>query len=254
LGISESQLTGAAQGAAEALSRDSVLADLKPGSSPLFRSLTEWAQGESAQSDNQAGASDVPAALSEATLSSPAGPGLEQTDSAATRQAVLAAGIQDITNTLAGNFQLNDVLRMILETMYRAVGFSRVLLCIRDPSQQALRARFGFGADVDQIIKRGFNVPLAPTRDAFYAALGQGADIYIDDVDGATIRDHIPAWYRSLVPARSLLLFPILIKDKPVGLLYADSDSPGAIHLGSSELSLLKTLRNQAILALKQIG
>lgn len=33
---------------------------------------------------------------------------------------VLAAGIQDITNAMVESFQLNDVLRMILETMFRA--------------------------------------------------------------------------------------------------------------------------------------
>ena len=38
---------------------------------------------------------------------------------------VLAAGIQDITNTMVENFKLNDVLRMILETMFRALGFRR---------------------------------------------------------------------------------------------------------------------------------
>jgi GAF domain-containing protein len=54
------------------------------------------------------------------------------------------------------------------------------------------------------------------------------------------------------VPARSLLLFPVLVNKKPVGLLYADSDVAGAIQLGSAELNLLKTLRNQAVLAIKQ--
>jgi hypothetical protein len=47
-------------------------------------------------------------------------------------QAILTAGIQDISNTLVDGFKLNDILRIILETMYRAMGFKRVVLCIRD--------------------------------------------------------------------------------------------------------------------------
>ena len=45
---------------------------------------------------------------------------------------VLAAGIQDITNSMVENFRLNEVLRMILETMLRALEFRRVLFCLRD--------------------------------------------------------------------------------------------------------------------------
>jgi len=144
------------------------------------------------------------------------------------------------------------VLRMILETMYRGIGFTRVLLCVRDPTQNALRGRFGFGPDIDQVIKRGFSVSLAPTRDAFYAAVSQGADVFIEDVNGDKIREHIPEWYRKLVPARSLVLFPVMINKKAVGLFYADCDAGHQIQLGSAELNLLKTLRNQAVLAIKQ--
>ena len=45
---------------------------------------------------------------------------------------VLAAGIQDITNSMVENFRLNEILRMILETMLRALEFRRVLFCLRD--------------------------------------------------------------------------------------------------------------------------
>jgi hypothetical protein len=251
LGISEKELLAAAQSAAEELAKDPALADIKPAASPLFKSITDWARKHGSANAASDPTEDVQAALNGATLVSARSAPLPDGASA---QSVLTAGIQDITNTLAGSFQLNDALRMILETMYRAVGFTRVLLCIRDPATNSLRGRFGFGADIDQIIKRGFSIPLAPTRDAFHAAISQGADIFIEDVDGAKIRDHIPAWYRALVPARSLLLFPVMINGKPVGLLYADSDVAGAIQLGGTELNLLKTLRSQAVLAIKQNG
>jgi len=37
-----------------------------------------------------------------------------------------------------------------------------------------------------------------------------------------------------------------------VGLIYADSNSPATLHFSAEELGLLKTLRNQAVLALRQ--
>jgi hypothetical protein len=37
-----------------------------------------------------------------------------------------------------------------------------------------------------------------------------------------------------------------------VALIYCDRDKPGSIVIPEKELSLLKTLRNQALLAIKQ--
>ena len=39
-----------------------------------------------------------------------------------------------------------------------------------------------------------------------------------------------------------------------VGLIYADSSSPATLHFSVEELGLLKTLRNQAVLAMRQSG
>jgi GAF domain-containing protein len=48
------------------------------------------------------------------------------------------------------------------------------------------------------------------------------------------------------------LLFPIAVKGKQIGLIYADRASPGEIAIPERELSLLKSLRNQAVLAIRQ--
>jgi len=256
LGISENLLVGATHAAAQELAEDSSLLNFKPSQTPLFAALKDWAKPSAEQVAAAAAAQHdtLDNALMEATVQTVALPRQEASKSSSEeRSAVLSAGIQDITNTLVGEYQLNDLLRMILETMYRGMGFTRVLLCVRDPTQNGLRGRFGFGQDIDQIIKRGFSVSLAPSRDAFFAAVNQGADVFIADVNADSIKEHIPAWYRKLVPSsRSLLLFPVSVNKKPVGLFYADCDIAGTMTMDSGELNLLKTLRNQAVLAIKQ--
>ena len=42
------------------------------------------------------------------------------------------------------------------------------------------------------------------------------------------------------------------MKGKPLGLIYADKATPGALVLNEKELALLRTLRNQAVMAFKQ--
>ncbi len=168
-------------------------------------------------------------------------------------QAVLTAGIQDISNTLIDGFQLNDILRIILETMYRAMGFRRVVLCIRDAKAGVMQGRFGFGPDANDVA-RNFRFPLSFTPDIFHAATSKGVDLLISDIDDPKIANRIPDWYRKAVPAHSFVLFPLNIKGSPVALIYADRDEPGGIAIPEKELQLLRTLRNQAILAIKQGG
>jgi serine/threonine protein kinase len=178
----------------------------------------------------------------------------ESAPAAEQRRGLLTAGVQEVTQTLAGEFNLNDLLRMIVETMYRAIGCKRVLLCVRDPKANALRARFGLGADVEALLKAGFDVPLDGQRDVFYAALAQGADICIEDADAEKIRAYIPAWLRERAKPRGVLLLPIVIAKRPVALIYADADDAARLRFEPEALNLLKTLRNQAVLAIKQRG
>ena len=166
---------------------------------------------------------------------------------------VLAAGIQDITNTMVENFKLNDVLRMILETMYRALGFRRVIFCLRDAKTETLTGRFGLG-DGAEAVARSFKVPLKAGADLFTAVCVKGADTLIADATVAHISARLPAWYRAGVDAPAFLLLPMQLKGAPFALIYADKAQPGGIELGEKELSLLRTLRNQAVMAFRQVA
>ncbi|HUW49933.1 MAG TPA: HDOD domain-containing protein [Sulfuricella sp.] len=164
----------------------------------------------------------------------------------------LTAGIQDISNSLVmDGCSLNDILRMILETMYRGMGFQRVMLCIKDGKQNVMQGRFGFGLDIVQTAKN-FRIPLNYTPDVFHAALSKNVDILISDINDPKIKPHIPDWYRRNIAAQTFVLFPLNIKNMPVALIYADKEQAGDIRIQDAELNLLRTLRNQAIMALKQ--
>lgn len=166
-------------------------------------------------------------------------------------QDILAAGIQDISNSMVEDFRLNDILRMILETIYRAMGFERVVFCIRDPKKQVMQGRFGFGPDASELA-RIFRFGLEFSPDIFHASLDKGADILISDVDDPAITARIPDWFRSASRARSFVLLPLVIRQRPVALIYAEKQAADSIRISERELTLLRTLRNQAVLAIRQ--
>jgi serine/threonine protein kinase len=165
---------------------------------------------------------------------------------------ILAAGIQDITNAMVEDVKLSDLLRMILETMLRAMDFQRIIFCLRDPKTDALTGRFGLGSDVDSMVKV-FRVPLQlGTPDLFTAVCTKGADAMISDATESHITKRLPEWYRKQINAPTFLLLPVNIKGRPLGLIYADMAEKGELVLDEKELALLQTLRNQAVMAFRQ--
>ncbi len=193
----------------------------------------------------------VPAGAPGSPLDADGGDGEGAVTEVGNSEVILMAGIQDISNTLVEDFKLNDVLRIILETMYRAKGFKRVILCVRDARANTMLGRFGFGPDAPEMA-RCFNFSLAFTPDIFHAALSKGVDILISDTNDPKIAARIPPWYRKGVNAGTFVIFPLTIRNNPVAMIYADCDRPGEIVIPEKELSLLRTLRNQAVLAIKQ--
>lgn len=164
----------------------------------------------------------------------------------------LSAGIQDITNSMVDDFKLADVLRMILETMYRAMGFDRIIFCMRDAKTETITGRFGLGGGVDAFVKE-FRVPLkGAAPDLFSVVCIKGVDSMISDASEPRIQARLPAWFGRTLNAPAFLLLPLQVKNAPFGLIYADKTQKGALELDEKELALLRTLRNQAVMAFKQ--
>lgn len=203
----------------------------------------------------------------DATLSEPAptlpmaglaatAPG-QPADPAAVTEA-LTAGIADVTQSLAsGDFKLNEVLRMVLETMHRALGLQRIVFCLRDAKTDTLTGRLALGAGGMAACKP-FVIPLrdkpgAPV-DLFAAVCRKGVDTVISDTSRGGMVSRLPAWYVASVNAPSFLLLPLSMRQAPFGLIYADAATPGALAPQEKELALLRALRNQVVMAFRQAG
>jgi HD-like signal output (HDOD) protein len=69
-----------------------------------------------------------------------------QTDDLAPRDDTsLIQIMQDVTNLLCGEFNVNLVLEMILEGIYRALGMDRVLFALLTPDRKRLKEKFALG-------------------------------------------------------------------------------------------------------------
>jgi serine/threonine protein kinase len=248
--ISEQELPGILKSSLEEMGERSGVLNINIAGSPLLSRMRQWSASAALTPKTKAasdmdGVTDLGKSVADRygehdSLTLPLNP-----------DSILGAGIQDVTNTMMGDFSLNDVLKIVLEAMHRGMGFNRTLFMIRNNAQGVMAARFGFGPDIGKLIPH-FHFPLRFEADVFHLAIEKGLDISIEDVRSLNILDKIPAWYRNMVDAPSFILLPLMVDGKPVGLIYGDMSSANQIDISHQQLSLLRTLRNQAVLAIKQ--
>lgn len=246
LPLNEVELTRLVDDAIREFAKEAAIYGVNASRSEVLRNAKQWAGMATASDTATPDTLDrefEQTRVMEAQAASPIDP--------SDRKTVLSAGIQDITNTLVDNYNLNDLLRIILETMFRGMGFDRVLLCTRDMRSNSMPARIGFGPGVDKLLKT-FAVPLGKSQDVFQVAIDKQADIFLSDINAPNICDRIPTWYRTLVNAQTFILLPLAIDKKVIGMFYADKADAGSLAIPAQELNLLKTLRNQAVLAIRQ--
>lgn len=163
---------------------------------------------------------------------------------------LLIAGMQDLTSMMLGDFNPTELLQVTAELLYRSGHFNHVLISTIAASGKELIGRIGFGHNAERMKKR-MHLPLHFSPDVFHAALSKNVDILISDTQADNIRDRIPAWHREHFGARSFLLLPINMGSRTVGLIYCDRQAE-SLTLPPQTLNLVKALRNQVALALRQ--
>lgn len=156
-------------------------------------------------------------------------------------------------NALARLPELNDVLRMLLGTMFRALRFWRMVFCLREARSDLLTGRFGLGENSDSAV-RAMKVPRKAPGDLFAAVCLRGADTLINDATQPRMLARLPQWYREGINAPTFLLLPLHIKGQPFALIYADQSVADSITVDEKARGLLRTLRNQAVMAFRQAG
>lgn len=245
--LDEETVAGLVAAAVEDISRHADLLRLPASGSPLLKGMSSWQDARS----NAAPAVE-PAAADRAAGDPGAAPEPPQAPVTDDSQALMIAGIQDVTQALLEECPLNEVLTMILEVIYRSLRPDRVLLCFMDPRKRQMSARFGFGTGIDTVLSE-YRFAVEGAADLFNQALAQNSDVVVGDSAAQAGQAPLPDWYRELLGSRTLLVLPMQLRSIPLGMIAIDWDAPN--RQPSPELQqLLTTLRGQAVLAVMQQG
>ncbi len=165
---------------------------------------------------------------------------------------LLLTGVQDVTQMMAcGNYKVNELILLVLETLYSSMGFRFATICIKAPKSNQFSARLAIGEDCTAR-QGGFAFPIASSRNLFHLAMENDADLMIADASTEKIRDLLPDWHKKLLPdARSFIVLPLVVQKVPLGLFYADRKQTAPEGVPPDEAALIKTLKKQVLAALQ---
>ena len=185
--------------------------------------------------------SDLPAAA-------PAGQGASGPDTA-----WLASAVHVVADRLASADRAAPVYHQVLQALLQGLGAQRAVLCLRRGRQGELAGTLGLARDVVPGHEH-FLVPPQDGQDLFSLLCWRHADSVIADARDPVVARGLPHWWRQHLAAGTLLVLPLVHQGEPVGMLYCDAPQPGALDLDEGQWRLVRTLRNQALLAWRIAG
>jgi HD-like signal output (HDOD) protein len=162
---------------------------------------------------------------------------------------IIMDGIQEISEAMMTDVDVNDVALMSLEVLYRALKFHRALMFAREGNGQQMSARFGYGYSVQRLIGK-VSFTAKNDNDLFSLSIKVGKDLIVANAYDPKLSALIPNWYRKHIDAPAFIFLPVLFKNICIGAFYADRDKDGP-PISETEHRHLSMLRNQLILAIK---
>ncbi len=161
---------------------------------------------------------------------------------------LLLAGVMEMTQTISsGQFKLNDLVLQFLEILHGSLGFQFITASLKDLKTESYIARISLGQDWFRK-QKSFQFSAKEENDLFHLALKNNADLMIGETGSTRISQLRPGWHLAHFPeARSLMVLPLIVNGKPIGLIYADRNCEAPEGVPPDETSLIKTMKAQLI-------
>lgn len=187
------------------------------------------------------------------TAAASAAPAASQSSDASEVSEALSAALETVSLLALSGAPAAQVLQQCVQHIHQALALQRVIVCLRDAPSGRLKGRIGLGERAPQLAG-AFDIALQPPGCLFGLLTAKNADTLISDTADPIIAQRLPAWYRQQVAAPTFLLLPLVAGPQVLGLIYGDRAEAGSLRVGERELTLLKTLRNQVVLAMRMGG
>jgi len=165
-------------------------------------------------------------------------------------EAILTYGIASIAGMMFKQYQVPELLNILVNTLHRGLECEHAILFLQDPVNGEMRAQAGAGTDISAVMKR-FHFHGSESDGIFNQSIKKQVDVFIHDVAHSPLINKIPDWCKKVTFPKNLLIYPIISKKTCIGLLYIDN----ARVLSSKSKQVFEyidTLRKQTTIAVLQ--
>ena len=165
-------------------------------------------------------------------------------------ESTLTFGIARITGLLYGQYELPQLLNIVMHTIHRGLDCKHVILFMRDNITGQMQAHYGAGENITEVMRR-FHFPISEQDDIFSQAYQHCSDFFIPEVVHSAYLEKIPDWCKKTTTPKNMLIYSIEIKSKCHGLLYVDNATSLSTQ-SKTLLNYINILRKQTEQAISQ--
>ena len=178
---------------------------------------------------------------------------IEQRNHEFEEQAAELAALGELAKLVNSTLDIDQVLETIRERLNRVFNFNQMAILFLDEEREVLRLDRMVGDVPEALLERleGLDIPMAETHSVFTRTVRENTPHYLPDVSkdiGAA--EGVSAVVYSLVPAKSLLTFPLGRGDEAVGVLvFSDTREP--FHLDEKDIRSIERYVTHIVSALR---
>ena len=133
--------------------------------------------------------------------------------------------LQELISIDKDNGDFNMLIEMTLEGLNRGVGLDNALFALLTPDRKELKVKQVIG-DGNEWLRKNFKFNLKePSSRIFLQAMKEQQSIRIDNDSNAEVKRLITQSLTQKTKAKSFYIAPVVVKNKPIGLFYADRSS-----------------------------
>jgi HD-like signal output (HDOD) protein len=161
--------------------------------------------------------------------------------------------LRELSTLMESKPNINSVLEMVLEGMYRGIGMDRTLFALRSPDHRFLMGRYALGVENEKL-RRTFQFETSAVKpNLFSRVVDSRQPVWLGEKNGANLQQLLTPQVQDVTQGADFFVTPIEIRGKVIGVFYADRQPSGRL-LDEDSFSSFKHFAHQGNLALAYLS
>jgi len=146
----------------------------------------------------------------------------------------------------------NGLMHLVMDGIHRGIGMDRTVFGLLTPKRDHLAAKYALG-DSQAELKQAFNFALSADNNALlHRVVHRNDTLWITKDSPRHLRTLLRGDFAQFCGDSDFMIQPVLIGDKPIGVLYTDRQ-PSARHMEESDFRSFRQFGKQALLGLRML-